>query len=151
MRRRGGRQAGALEWELGGGSRHGDAGAHEAAAVDDDPDGLAALGLILAGDEGAAAGGGGPADVAEVVAFAVFAEGFEVAAETALTGLAELEVDLAAPGEEDLLFLAGAQGGVDADGLGEGREGPALGEAEGGSIAYVEASGFGVAALLRTV
>jgi hypothetical protein len=63
--------------------------------------------------------------------------------------LAELEVDLAAAGEEDLLLLAGAEGGVDADGLGEGGAGPAFGEAEGRTIADVEPAGFAVAALGR--
>ena len=91
------------------------AGAHEAAAVEDDPDGLAALGLVLAGDEAAAAGGGRPADVAQVVAFAVVAQAFKVAAETAQARLAELQINLAAAGKEYLLLLAGAQSGIDAD------------------------------------
>ena len=125
----------------------GDTGTHEAAAVEDDPDGLAARGLILAGDEGAAAGAGGPADIAQVIAFTVVAQALEVAAEASLAGLAELEIDLAAAGEEDLLLLTGAQGGVDTDGLGERGAGPSFGEAEGGAVAHVEPAGFPVAAL----
>ena len=85
-------------------SRGRHARAHEPAAVEHDPDGLAALGLILAGDEGAAAGAGGPADVAQIVAFAVVAQALEVAAEASLAGLAELKVDLTAAGEEEDVY-----------------------------------------------
>ena len=87
---------------------------HQASAIEHDPYGLAALGLILPGDQGAAARGGGPADVAQVVAFAVFAEALEVAAQAALASLAQLEIDLAAAREKDLLLLGGAQHRVDA-------------------------------------
>ena len=125
----------------------GDDGAHEAAGVEDDPDGLAALCLKLAGDEVAAAGGGGPADVAEVVAGAVFAEGFELTAETAVAHLAELKVDLAAACEIDLLVFGGVEFRVDADGLGEWGFGPAAQEAEGGLVAEEEVAGRGVSAM----
>ena len=89
-------------------------GTHQAAAVEHDPHRLAALGLVLARDQAAASRGGGPADVAQVVAFAVLAQALEVAAQAALPRLAQLQVDLAAAREKDLLLFAGAQGRIDA-------------------------------------
>jgi hypothetical protein len=124
-----------------------DAGAEESAGVEDDPDGLGALGLKLSGDEVSSAGGGGPADVAEVVSGAVFAETFKLSAEAALAHLAELEVYAAALGEEEFLVFGGAGFGVDADGLGEGRGGPANDETEGGAVAEVEGAGLDVSPL----
>src|SRR5205814_9944025 len=97
----------------------GDPRAHQAAAVEHDPHRLAAFGLVLPGDEVAAARRGGPADVAQVIAFAVFAQAFEVAAQAALARQAELESDLAAAGKEDLLLLSGAQRRLDAHGSDE--------------------------------
>ena len=41
-----------------------------------------------------------------------------------------MQVDLAAAGEENLLLLPGAQGGIDADGLGKRGACPALGQAQ---------------------
>ncbi len=117
------------------------------AGVEDDPDGLAALRLILAGDELAAASGRGPADVAQVVALKILAEALEVASEAALAHLAQLEIDLAAAGEEDLLVFALAQGRIDAHGLLERRHGPTLDEPERRSIAHKERSGRRIAAL----
>jgi hypothetical protein len=123
-------------------------GAHEAAAIEDDPYGLAALGLVLAGDEAAAARGRGPADVAQIVAFSVLAQAFEVAAQTAQAGLAELEVDLAAAGKKDLLLLAGAEGRIDTHCLNERGAGPVLGQTQAGAVAEIKPAGGPVAALL---
>src|SRR5271157_1331751 len=95
-----GRRAGLLD-EFAG---HGDAGPHEPPAVEDDPDGLAALGLVLAGDETAAPRGGRPADVAQVVALAVLAQALEVAAQAPLLNPAQLQVNLAAAGQKYLLL-----------------------------------------------
>jgi len=112
-------------------SRHGDTCAHQPSAVEDNPDGLAALGLVLAGDGAAAARRGRPADVTQVVALAIVAQALEVAAQAALLRTAQLQVDLAAAGKEDLLLFTGAQGRVDAHRLRERRFGPALDEAQG--------------------
>ena len=62
--------------------------------------------------------------------------------------LAQLQVDLAAAGEKDLLLLAGAQGGIDAHRLRERRAGPALGQSKRRAVAHVEPAGLPVAALL---
>src|ERR1035438_3467134 len=78
----------------------GDTRAHQPAAIEHDPHRLAALGLVLARDRNAAARRRGPADVAQVIAFAVFTEAFKIAAESALPRLAQLQIDLAAAREK---------------------------------------------------
>ena len=123
--------------------------AHQAAAVQNDPHRLAALGLVLAGDERAAARGGGPADVAQVVALAILAQALEIAAQAALARLAQLQVDLAAAREKYLLLFAGLERGVDTHGLLERRARPAVHEPQPGAIAQVEVARFPVAALVR--
>jgi len=65
------------------------AGAHEAPQSSTIQIGWATLALVLAGDGAAAAGSGCPADVAQVVALAVLAQALEVAAQSALPGLAQ--------------------------------------------------------------
>jgi len=65
-----------------GANRH--TGTHQAAAIEHNPDGLAALALVLAGDGAAAAGGGCPADVAQVIALSVLAQALEVATQSPL-------------------------------------------------------------------
>ena len=132
------------------GTRSGDyARTHQPAAIEHDPHGLAALGLVLARDQVSAARTCGPADVAHVVAFAVVAQAFEVAPQAALARLAQLEVDLPAAREEYLLFFAGAQGGIDADGLLQGSFRPAFRKSERRAIANVELAGCAISALLR--
>ena len=87
---------------------------HQPSAVQHDPDRLAALGLVLAGDGAAAPRRGRPANVAQVVALAILAQALEVAAQAALLRLAQLQIDLPAARQKDLLLLAGAQSGIDA-------------------------------------
>ncbi len=58
--------------------------AQQPACVENDPHGLAALGLVAARDQLAAARCRRPADVAQVVALEIFAEALEVAAQAAL-------------------------------------------------------------------
>jgi len=118
---------------------------HQATGVEDDPDRLRAFGLVLAGDEIATARGGGPAEVAEVVAGTVFAKAFEFASEAALAQLTKLEVDAPGFGEKELLFFGGAEFGVDADGLDELRRGPARNKSKAGAVAKVECAGGDVA------
>jgi hypothetical protein len=84
---------------------------HQPPAVQHDPNRLAALRLVLAGDGAAAPRRGRPADIAQVVALAVLAQALEVAAQAPLPRLPQLQVDLAAAGQKDLLLLAGAQAG----------------------------------------
>ncbi len=126
---------------------HGHPRPHQPSAVEHDPDRLAALGLVLAGDGAAAPRRGRPADVAQVVALAVLAQALEVAAQAPLLRAAQLQVDLAAAGEEDLLLLAGAQGRVDAHRLRERRSGPALGQPQRRAVAHIEPARLPVAAL----
>lgn len=91
-------------------------GAGEAAGVDDEPDLLGAFDGELAGDELAAARGGGPGDVAELVAVGVVAEGLEVAAGAAETEAAFLALELAGAEEEERGVAVGVVvGGEDAD------------------------------------
>src|ERR1700691_2156030 len=80
-----------------------DSATQQTARVEHDPDCLAALGLIAARNQLTAACCRCPADVAKVVAFEIFAEALEVAAKTALTCTAQLQFDLAAASEKDLL------------------------------------------------
>ena len=122
---------------------------HQPPAIQHDPHRLAALGLVLAGDGASAPRGCRPADVAQVVALAVLAQALEIAAQAPLLGAPQLQVDLAAAGQEDLLLLAGAQGGIDAHRLSERRFGPALGQPQARAIADVEPARLPVAALLR--
>jgi len=62
--------------------------------------------------------GGCPADVAQVVAFAILTQAFEVSAQAALLGSGAIAGRSAAAGEKYLLLFAGAQSGVDAHRLG---------------------------------
>ena len=123
---------------------------HQPPAIEHDPYRLAALGLVLAGDRAAAPRGGRPADIAQVIALAVFAQAFEVAAQATLLGAAQLQVDLPAAGQKDLLLLAGAQGRIDPHGLCERRSGPALSQAKPRPVANVEPARLPVATLLRS-
>src|SRR5258708_19858335 len=107
-------------------SRIGNSGAHEAATVDHDPNRLAALGLVLARDEVAVPRGGCPADVAQVVAFAVLAQAFKVPAQASLSRLSQLQVNLAATRQKYLLFLAGPQCWIDTYLLSERTPSPPL-------------------------
>ena len=61
--------------------------------------------------------------------------------------MAELQIDLAAAGEKDLLVFALAQRGIDAHGLMERRLGPALDEPERRTVAQIERRGLGITAL----
>ena len=61
---------------------------------------------------------------------------------------AELQVDLTAARQVDLLLLARAQRGINPDCLGQRRPGPALGESKSGSIADIKPAGFPIAPLL---
>src|SRR5690349_8626166 len=72
------------------------AGAHQAAAVEDDPDHLAALDLVEARHKVTAAGGGGPADIAVLVAELILAQALELAANASHAGMALLHCNLAA-------------------------------------------------------
>ena len=67
--------------------------------------GLAALDLKDARDQMIAASGGGPGDVADFIAFAIFAEAIEFATLSALPATALFEFDLAAANQiEGVLF-----------------------------------------------
>ena len=125
-----------------------DARAHQPSAIKHDPYRLAALGLVLTRDQISATRACSPADVAHVVAFPIVAQAFEIASQTALTRLAQLQVDLPAARQKYLLFFAGAQGRVDADGLGQRRHGPTFRESERRPIADVELAGGAIAAFL---
>src|SRR5665213_3416046 len=81
-------------------------GTREAAGVEDDPDLLRTLDSELAGDEVAAAGGCGPRDVAEFVAFLVVAQAFELASDAAQAQAALLELDLAGAHQVELGVFA---------------------------------------------
>ena len=126
-----------------------DARTHQPSAIEHDPHGLAAFGLILARNQVSAARACRPADIAHVVAFAVIAQAFEVAPEATLPCLAKLDVDLAAACEEYLLLFACAQGWINADGLLQRGLGPTLCETQRRAIAYVELACRAVAAFLR--
>jgi hypothetical protein len=71
-----------------------------------------------------------PADVAQIVAFEIFAKAFEVAAQSALACAAKLQIDLAAACKKNLLILSLAQRRIDAHRLLEGRHRPALHQPE---------------------
>src|SRR5579862_3919695 len=90
---------------------------HQPSAVENDPDRLAAFGLVLAGDQVSSPRGCRPADVAQVIALAVFAQALEVPPQSALARLPQLEVDLPAARQKDLLLFGGPQGRVDANRL----------------------------------
>src|ERR1017187_2279719 len=123
-------------------------GAHQPTAIQHNPNRLAALCLVLTGNRAAPARRGRPANVAQIVALTVLAQTLKIAAQPALSRLAQLEIDLAAAGEKDLLLLAGAQGGVNPHRLYEGRLGPALGEPQRRAVADVKPARLPIAALL---
>ncbi len=139
-----GRSAGVLEFRAGSHPRP-----HQPAAVEDDPNWLAALALVLAGYGSAVPRRGRPADVAQIVALAVVAQALEVAAQAPLSSPAQLQVELPAAGQKDLLLFAGAQSRIDADRLLKRRPRPAFGEPQRRPIAHIEPAGFPVAALFR--
>ena len=128
------------------GERH--ARAHQPAAVQHDPHWLAALGLVLAGDQAAAPRRRGPADVAQIVALAVIAQALEVAAQATLLRATQLQINLAAASQKDLLLFTGMQRRVDAHRLRKRRAGPALGEPQASTIAHIEPASLPVAALV---
>jgi len=138
-------------------------GAHAAAAVWDEEEGLVALFFVVAADEGATAGGGFPIDAGKDVAVLVFAELMEVEGGTGAAAFDDAHLVLAiGHGEEGVAddgFVVGVAtgfGGVsDAEGAlpeaeaGAGQEvgggeglGAALGEVEvvgeGGGFAWGE-------------
>ena len=76
----------------------------------------------------------------------VVAQAFKVAAEAALPLAAQLQVDLPGAREKERLVLLGGDRGVDADGLDEVGDGPALGERERAAVAQVEPAAGVVAA-----
>src|ERR1051325_7505316 len=73
-----------------------DARTHKTAGVDDDPDYLATLDLINARDQLPAACGGGPADIAVFIAFAIFTQAVELAPNAPDTGMTLFHLNLAA-------------------------------------------------------
>src|SRR5579862_6775429 len=99
---------------------------HQPATIEHDPYRLAALGLVLAGNGTAASRSCSPADVAQVVALTILTQALEVAAQPALTGLAQLQINLPAACEKDLLFFSSSQRRINADLLHQRRLRPAL-------------------------
>src|ERR1700690_795060 len=65
-----------------------DAAAQQSSGVENDPDSLVALCLVTARDQLTAPRGCRPANVAQVVAFEIFTQALEVAAQSALPRLA---------------------------------------------------------------
>ena len=123
--------------------------AHQPPGIENDPDRLATLGLVEAGDELAAPGRGCPADIAQVVAGEVFAQAFEVAAQASLTHLPELQIDLAASGQEDLLVFALAQRGINTHRLLRAAPRPSAPQVREASVANKQRSGARISALAR--
>src|ERR1051326_4209866 len=126
------------------------AGAKQAAGVHDDPDGLAALHLEELGHVLAAAGGGGPADVAELVAFLVFTQAFKFPAYAALANQAFFQLDLAGAGEINVMAFSVFKIGKDADGLGERGTSPAFGKLRAAAITQISRAQLDITALQRT-
>jgi hypothetical protein len=122
---------------------------HQSPTVKHDPNRLAAFGLVLAGDQASAPRGCGPADIAQIVAFAVFAQAFEVTAQAALPRQAKLQIDLPAAGQKHLLLLGGAQGGIHTNGLSQRGLGTAIRQSERRPVSHIKRPGFAVSALLR--
>ena len=128
LRQRHGRRAGIIELGVAIGVLVGDAGAQQAAGVQNNPYRLTALGLVLPRDQVPSARGGGPAEIAKIVAGAILAQALKLASQAALTHLAQLQIDAAALGQEDLLIFSGAQFRINSNRLGEWRQGPARNE-----------------------
>ena len=98
----------------------------------------------------AAARGGGPADVAELVAWLVFAQALKFAAHAALANQPLLQFDLPRARKINVVALGFFQIGKYADCLSNVGAGPALGKMRAALIAKVSRSQLYVAALQRT-
>ena len=73
---------------------------HQPSRIQDDPDGLAPLRLVLPRYQVAAPRRGSPAHIAQVVAGAVFAQTLKLAAQASLAHLAQLQLDAPALGQK---------------------------------------------------
>lgn len=125
-------------------------GAGEAAGIEHHPDLLGALGGELPCYQVGAAGGGGPGDVAQLVAGLVVTQGLELAADAAQAQAALLQLDLAGAHQEEVaVLIALARGGEDAYLLLCRADGPATDEAERAGILEVDAAERDVAAPAR--
>ena len=126
-----------------------DASSHQAAGVDHDPDRLASLHLINAGDQLAPPRRRGPADVAILVAFAVFAQALEFAANAPHAGMAFFQLNLAAADQIHRLALGFIQIWVNLDLLLQRHPGPALGNPQRTLIAKVSIAKLRFSAFCR--
>src|SRR4029077_15038074 len=105
-----------------------DAGAQQPPGIQNQPNGLAALDAVRPADQLAAARCCGPADVAQFIGLAIFAQALEftAASETLLQVL--FHGDLTAADQVDGVALRFLQIGIDANALFERSDGPAFGD-----------------------
>src|SRR6267378_39316 len=123
--------------------------AEQPAGVKDNPDGLAALDFENASSELMAARGGGPANVAQVVALPVIAEAFKFPAVTALATTAFLHFNLAAADQVERVLASLLEIGKNAHRLRNFGSGPALGKSELRLIAEKQTAQADVSAFAR--
>ena len=127
-----------------------DARAQQPAGVDEQPHGLAALGLVDLGDELAAPRRRAPAHVAPLVARPIVAQAVELAPGPGAFRAPLLDRDLTAANQIQRLLPAFVKIRIDPDGLLERRETPSLDETPRAAPLQDDAAHQGVAALARS-